>query len=196
MKKFTLDTNCLIALAKEEPAAGSIRALVHAHCAGSIVLSVVAISASERQKDVLLYSDFSEFENFLAELGLATLSIINPMGYYGISFYGHALYCNDKMKSLERGIHSVLFPNYPYEYSENCHNIMPPDIPNRDQLKWRNRKCDVQMLWSHIYHSHDVFVTKDTNFHNKSRKPILLNLGAGAIEYPEDAASMLRSQAN
>jgi hypothetical protein len=49
MEKYTLDTNCLIAIARAEPAANHIRALAVAHRAERIDLAIPAISASERQ---------------------------------------------------------------------------------------------------------------------------------------------------
>jgi hypothetical protein len=46
-------------------------------------------------------------------------------------------------------------------------------------------------MWSHIYHGRDVFVTSDDNFHKAGKKAALIDLGAGHIERPEGALSLL-----
>lgn len=53
MLTFTLDTNCAIAIAIGEgrPEAKAIRALADAHARGKANVALVAITASERQKD-------------------------------------------------------------------------------------------------------------------------------------------------
>jgi hypothetical protein len=57
--------------------------------------------------------------------------------------------------------------------------------------RWRNKKCDVLALWSHLHHQGNVFVTSDTNFHKTSKKPQLIALGAGHILGPTEAATRL-----
>jgi len=65
------------------------------------------------------------------------------------------------------------------------------DLPNNSPTgTWRNRKCDVQAIWSHIHHKRDVFVTSDCNFHKADKKAALIALGAGRIEHPEGALSL------
>jgi hypothetical protein len=59
--------------------------------------------------------------------------------------------------------------------------------------QWRNAKCDVLSIWSHIHYRRHVFVTSDGNFHKETKKPRLLALGAGRIEQPADAALLLIS---
>jgi hypothetical protein len=56
---------------------------------------------------------------------------------------------------------------------------------------WRNQKCDVLALWSHIHNARDVFVTNDREFHKTPRKRALIALGAGRIEKAETAVKLL-----
>ena len=56
---------------------------------------------------------------------------------------------------------------------------------------WRNAKCDVQAIWSHVNARRDVFVTGDKNFHRSQNKKRLLELGARRIEEPNAAAALL-----
>jgi len=59
--------------------------------------------------------------------------------------------------------------------------------------KWKNAKCDVQALWSHIQYCREIFVTSDKNFHLQSKKISLIKLFNGKIETPESAVKLLRS---
>jgi hypothetical protein len=109
-RTFTLDTNCLIAVANNEPAAGAVRALADAHTAGRADVAVVAMSASEKQRGGHYIHDFTEFRNHLVSLGLGHLNVILPMMYWDISFWGHCLWSDDAMVKLEHEIHLILFP--------------------------------------------------------------------------------------
>jgi hypothetical protein len=101
MRTFTLDTNCLIALAKEEPEAPAVRALAEAHAAGRADVAAIAMSASENQQGGFYIQNFSEFRDRLASLGVGHLNIIWPMAYLGISFLNHCLLSGDAMENLE-----------------------------------------------------------------------------------------------
>lgn len=59
--------------------------------------------------------------------------------------------------------------------------------------KWKNAKCDVLAIWSHAFRKRQVFVTTDRNFHKTSKKSRLIGLGAGRIETPASAVSLLRA---
>ena len=58
---------------------------------------------------------------------------------------------------------------------------------------WRNAKCDVLALWSHINDKDDIFVTRDGNIHKQTKKPQLHALGAGDILRPKDAATEIQA---
>jgi hypothetical protein len=147
------------------------------------------MSASERQKDGNRTHNFSEFESRLAALGLSHLNIVLPMMYWDITFWDRGLLSDNAMVDLERQIHLILFPNVQFLWQDYCRDngIDPP--PNSPEGKWRNCKCDVQAIWSHIYAKRNVFVTSDRNFHNK--KADLFALGADQIEYPDSAVRLL-----
>jgi hypothetical protein len=57
--------------------------------------------------------------------------------------------------------------------------------------RWRNAKCDVQAIWSHIHRKRDVFVTSDGNFHSPANKARLITLGANCIERPSNALTLV-----
>jgi hypothetical protein len=149
------------------------------------------MSASERQQGGLYIQNFTDFRDRLASLGLGHLNVILPMFYFDISFWDHCLFSDDAMKNLECTIHSILFPTVEFLWADYCraNGLDPP--PNPPTGRWRNCKCDVQAMWSHIHHRRDVFVTSDENFHKANKKAALLNLWAGHIERPEDALSLL-----
>ncbi len=189
LRTFTLDTNCLIDIEKNRPAAAAVRMLADAHAAGTADLAVIAMSASENQKNGQLLCDFAEFQGYLATLHLAHLNIVMPMMYWDISFWDHCFWSDDAMLDLERQIHSILFPNMQFLWEDYCRDNGIDPTSNPSVGPWRNHKYDVQAIWSHIHGQRQVFVTRDGNFHRK--KASLISLGAGRIEYPDNACSLL-----
>jgi hypothetical protein len=190
MLSFTLDTNCLIALANSEPDAPAVRALADADNSAEAHVAVVAVSASERQKNRTYLSDFTSFKTWLADLDLTHLEILRPIMYWGISFWDWCLWSDADMVKLERSIHDTLFPTMEFTWDDYCRahclDTKGPIAP-----RWRNAKCDVQALWCHIHYGRDVFVTADNNFHAPTKKSILIALGARQIVCPRDAGALL-----
>lgn len=172
----TLDTNCLISLAKGESAAASVETLVLRHRARLLSLRVVAASASERSPGGQSLENYEGFQQFVRWLGLDDLPVLLPLGIYGVTYWDHALYGDDegRMASLLDQIWTILFANKP--------RMLSPDTPDR------NRMCDALMMWAHIYHEGQVFVSSDQHFHAATKKPRLVNLGAGQILTPAQAA--------
>lgn len=191
MRTFTLDTNCLIDVEEGRPAAVAIRALADAHAEGLADVAVVAMSASERQKNGHRIGNFSEFESRLAEINLAHLSTILPMAHWDICFWDRCLWADQAMVDLESQIHSILFPNIEFSWDDYCRDKGIGPSSNSLREKWRNRKCDVQAMWSHIHAKRAVFVTNDGNFHAATKKPPLIVLGANRIERPDDAVLLI-----
>lgn len=161
-RTFTLDRNCLIDIERNRPAATAVRMLADAHAAGTADVAVIAMAASENQRNGQLLRAFADFQGYLATLHLGHLSIVVPMMYWDISFWDHCLWSDDSVLDLERRIHSILFPNVQFLWKDYC----------RDN-------------------GNDPLLTApiDQNFHRK--KTGLLGLGAGHIEYPDDAGSLL-----
>lgn len=199
MPTLSLDTNCVISLDEVRADAASHRAaeamavgaLLNAHAAGTASVAVVAISASERQRDNGHLEKFSIFQQRLGALGLAHLELLHPMLYFDVTFWDASLWSDDSMQSLERAIHEILFPNIPFLWSDYCTaNGLDPGSETPDR-KWKNAKCDVQAFWSHAWRKRDVFVTSDSNFHAGSKKQRLIALTGGRIETPASAASLL-----
>lgn len=191
MRAFTLDTNCIIAVDEERPEAAVIRALAAAHNEGLALVGLVAISASERQKDGGTLENFGTFKERLQRLGLERLELLEPMLYMDISFWDFCLWAEEEDEALESKIHGILFPSMPFKWSDFCDDRgVDPNSGTIDR-KWLNAKCDVQAFWSHMHHEREVFVTSDQNFHAETKKRELLALAGGRIEYPIGAAALL-----
>jgi hypothetical protein len=199
MLSLSLDTNCVIALdeVRKDPRshraaeAKAIRTLVDAHTTRRADVALVAISASERQKDNVPLENFSIFQERLASLGLAHLELLHPMLYFDVTFWDASLWSDEEMQALERSIHEILFPNIPFLWSDYCAaNGFDPNREAPDR-KWKNAKCDVQAFWSHVWRKRDVFVTSDENFHKELRRPQLIALAGGSIETPASAAALV-----
>jgi hypothetical protein len=191
MQTFTLDTNCVLAIDEGRPEAAAVRVLADGHTARKADVAVVAISASERQKDGLLIRNFGEFRERLYSLDLAHLDILKPMLYWDITFWDWSLWSDDDMQALEKRIYEILFPDIQFDWVDYCrvNNLYP--VPTQPQGKWRNCKCDVQAIWSHIHHKRNVFVTNDRNFHAATKKAALIKLGANRIEFPKNAVALI-----
>ena len=113
------------------------------------------------------------------------------MMYWSVTYWGFGLLSDDKMVSLERQIHQILFPNIPFSWVDHCNNLgLNPETAKPDK-KWQNAKCDVQAFWSHAFRKRDVFVTSDREFHANMKKQRLVSVSGSRIETPEGAANLV-----
>jgi hypothetical protein len=186
--RFTLDTNCAIDVEEGRPDAPFIRELVDRH-GRNINVAISAIGASERLRDKSYAKNFSQFQRKMEAIGFEALELLPPLAYIDIFFWDCCVMA-DETESLERDIHSVLFPNIEFMWVEYAKvRGLPVDAMDRN---WRNAKCDVLGLWCHIRHGSGVFVTSDSNFHASTKQDKLRALGAGTIAYPKDAATLAK----
>lgn len=163
MPVLLLDTNCLIDLDEgREPRASDLRRIVETFRRGHLELAAAAISASENAPPGSEKA-FNLFTERLSRIGLTDVRLLHPMGYYGVTFWNRALWVNDEMKDLEAKIHAVLAPNLEMNDDSN-------------DRKWVNTKCDVQMVWCHLWHKTEGLITSDGGILNKA--DALAGLGA------------------
>lgn len=190
MLTFTVDTNCIIDVEEDREDTLNIRALSDAHGDGRASVAVCAMSASENQKGAPPLTNYQEFKERLDRLGLAHLDVILPMAYLGVAFWDHALFAGEDELKVEERIHNVLFPNVEFAWADYATARGLPVDGDLDK-DWRNKKCDVQMMWAHINSKRDVFVTNDMNFHRPQVLAALSSLGLTAVVTPREAAAML-----
>lgn len=193
---FTLDTNCVIAVADERPEAQAVRDLAHAHALGKASVALVAISASERQQDGTTLASFTEFKDRLTSLDLGHLDLLKPLAYFGIGYFEWCLFSGEESIALEQRIHEILFPAIPFRWPDYCDmRGISPESPSVG-TSWRNAKCDVQAYWSHTHHKRKVFVTSDGNFHKEGKKALLLREFGGQVATPGEAAQLANGGTN
>jgi hypothetical protein len=175
---------------KKETAATAVRALADANASSDAHVAVVAISASERQKPEREISTFTQFQERLAALDLTHLDILRPMLYWDVTFWNWCVWPDDEAASIERQLHQILFPSVEFLWQDYCraHGL---DRAAPVAGKWRNCKCDVQHIWTHVHKKRDVFVTSNEKFHALSKKTALIALGVNRIEHPDGAVSLL-----
>jgi len=189
MFSITLDMNCIIDLEQNNMHAPSIRELIQMNGEDKIKLRIVAISASERQRDRTPITNFNEFKKRTEDLGLVDVEILNPIVYVGLGFVGYGVIGGGEVSKLEEKIQKILFPNIEMDYRDFC-NKHGYDMKNgKAWKKWLNAKCDVLTIWSHIWYKGDIFVTRDNIFHKKTKKPRLIALGAGEIFSPDETVA-------
>jgi hypothetical protein len=188
--KISLDTNLLIALENNESTANSIKMLNEKHKKKEIIIRITAISASEKQHIDKSYSlNFSVFKDRLSKLGLSDLELLKPPGYSDITYYDHCIYPDKATIDLEKNIHNILFPTIEFFYTD----YFKKNNSREAEKKWKNKKCDVLCLLSHIYYKGNIFITTDRNFFKKTKKDNLIKLGAKEILTPEELINKLQS---
>ena len=192
MIKVTLDHNAIVDLEQNNKYATYYRKLVELHINGKIHLRISAIHASEKKPNGTYVTNFAEFKRRIDAIGLSSVEILAPLCYAGISFAGYCLVGGGNLSKLEEEIQTILFPNIEMEYTQYEKKQGLGQKNTKTMEKWMNAKCDVLSLWSHIYYKGDIFVTKDNHFHKKTKKPLLIQLGAVDILEPNKVITKLR----
>jgi len=163
MISFTFDTNCLIDVAEDRPAAVHIRTLLTAAENGQADLALVASSASERQKGNTFLASLAIFEERRAALGFGKLPLLPSIARWGVSFFSHSVYASPEGAEREALIYSVLFPASPVEWADYA-ALKGADLDDQAApayMRWRNQMLDAQALWAHDSARREVFVTSD-----------------------------------
>lgn len=189
--KFTLDNNCLIAVANDEPAAAPIRRLAQAHSDGRAEVAVLGISASERQRAGQYLQNIDEFRSMLSSISLGHLAIYRPTAIWGMTFWDWAVWASEESMALERQIHNAMFPQSEFEWHIVALNA-GEDIESTTgpaYRKWRNLRCDVQGVLAHILNGGDVFVSSDSDV--LKNRQALIALGANKVLCPAEAVALI-----
>jgi len=186
----TLDTNCVIALERNEAAAKFLRHIIRSAPDRMLRLRVVAISASERQADGGVSESFCSFEARIARAGLQHATVLLPFLIWDVTYWDRCIWGDEQFDVEAKEIHKVLFPTSPFEYNAYCTQFGIDPGAGTDR-KWRNRVIDTLALWTHIHNGGGVFVTCDDNFHRSGKKAGLARLGSGEILRPAEAAAKL-----
>lgn len=178
-KKITLDTNCLIDVEKKRSSEGDytykdVLGIVNRN-GKDLEVATVAASASDMRINREKVDNINKYFLWLESIGLNNLKVLKPLSYYGISFWGHCLWADGKMIKLDEDIQTAIFPDMQSK-------------PGSNQEIWLNNKHDVIIMWGHIWHDQDIFVTRDKHFLNNEQE--LINLGAKKIVHPRDFAKL------
>lgn len=184
MTSFTLDTNCIIDVAEDRPAAVHIRALLHACSRGQTELALVASSASERQQGRTFLADISRFEERRNAHGFAGLPLLPSIARWDVSFFDHCLWPSPEAEAREEAIYRTLLPNSPMEWADYAvaRGVDVLDLSSPAALRWRNQMLDAQALWAHEHAARDVFVTSDQRLRLLNSHPEFLTI---VVETPE-----------
>ena len=166
MLHVTFDTNLLIDVEEKRAGFEQLLEILALHNTGKIKICIPAIAASEKLFDAQHTPNYRLFENYLSNLGIKDFEELIPLAYWDMCFFDHCLFAGNESVALDHSIHKILFPNIEPECRDFCEKR---GLPLNDvDPKWRNAKIDVQMLWCHIYHKKDIFITRDENFKRKS----------------------------
>ena len=196
MLKVTLDTNIIVDLEQNNEWAPYLKELIQMRKNREINLRIVAMSASERKPKGTDLCNFSVFKERINRIGLSDVEILKPICYWDVSFWEYCIWSDKVMLQLEEDIHKILFPTIEFNYSKYCKHQGLIEKTEDICGKWVNRKCDVLIMWCHIWYKGDVFVTRDKQFFKETKKPLLEKLGAKEILCPAEAVSRLREHTN
>ncbi|MEV5602269.1 hypothetical protein AB0L33_12610 [Streptomyces sp. NPDC052299] len=189
MLSFTLDTNCLIAVEEERPEAAAVRELVARQCAGRATVRLVATMAAENQRDGSVLDNFAHFQRRITELGFGELEILAPVAVFDLTYFDWCVLAHEEAEAEAIRLHEVLFPTSPFGYAHAVPAHLDEQRRAFAERKWRNQRLDVLVLHTHIMANADIFVTSDRNFLKQSKRSRLVELGAGLILTPAEAAA-------
>jgi hypothetical protein len=178
MKCFTLDSNCIIDLEENRPAAVHLEELKRLRQSGGIELAVVSVSASENQPTGEPMRNYAEFEAKLERAGLTNARELHPVGIWDLGYWDHMLWSVEESERQLDEIKDIIFPGVQHD---------PPTEPGANS-KWRNQMCDVLVAWTHGFHKSDYLVTSDKNFHKKAHD--LVQYGVHNIVTPKEALTI------
>ena len=158
-----------------------------------IEVRVVAISASEQPVGPES-EGVNGFLRLLDAVGFGQLTVLKPMGIYDVTYFDCCVLGDEEgqpMVELQKSLHRILFPKIPLDAKDE----LEADDRNsrRRKKKWRNALCDVMAMWSHIHYRGTVFITRDRNFTRPNKLKKLIELGAGSVMTPCEAAERLSS---
>lgn len=177
LKKFTLDTNCMLAVDDERETAIHIKKVLQAHKLGLIELAIVAAAASERQQGNIYLEQYEMFEERRRTLGFGDAEVLQVIGRHDVSYWGHCLGSTDEWESRENQIYKVLFPNSEIELKDfvSARGLDPDETTSEEYQKaygrWRNNILDAQAYWAHDHNDRDVFVTHDKAYKKLNGHP-------------------------
>jgi len=193
MIQVALDWNCIIELEEKRQEAPFIRQIQAWYNQGKVVLCISAPSRLENPQDRgAVVIDEVEWNRKLNAVGLGGIELRSSRtnrDFHGAD--GSYLFVNYNLELLIlQEIHTILFPNIDFAYSDYCRRchvepISPFGFLNlsaahhaaseeqqRVAQKWNHAKCDALSL--HAYSTwaepDDLFVTTDKNFHRKKEQ--------------------------
>ena len=192
MLTFTLDTNCLVAVDEGRPEAAAVRILAEAHVRGCADVAIVAISASERQRDGKMLDNFSQFRGTRGITQSFPLAPHTPDMLLGRDVLG----CVRRSPNREWPNSNRRFSEFSFLQSRprglttvKCTGLDSEATPL--DKKWKNAKCDVRPFGA-TRRKGETFSSPRTRTFTERQRTKLLAIAAGCIEYP-DAAALLVS---
>jgi hypothetical protein len=175
----TFETNCVYYVLDQGLDFQYLKKLLES---SRIEIAVVSTTASEMNVNKEMNRNFHIFEERIHSNSLLdNVKMIDSIGIWGFSFWGHFIFGGEEEQKLFEEIRKILFPKL----------VFPPQLEHVKDKKsyirhWSNKVNDIRILWAHIYHKRDVFITRDANF-LKSKKKKLEQLGAKHIMTPYEA---------
>lgn len=170
MLEVVLDTNLIIDLEKKRPGYQDVQKIQYLH-QGLLKICIPAIMATEKTVNGSIVKNYHLFKQYITNLGFVNTEYLRPPSYIDMSYLDYCILSGGYVEELLKEIHSLLFQNknIEFDHREYC-DSRGIDYIAGIQPKWKNAICDSIMLWSAVYYSKPVFITRDQNFHNFARE--------------------------
>lgn len=169
MIEVVFDTNIVIDIEQKRECYKNIIKLLTLEKEGNLKIYIPAIIGSEKTISKEKITNFNEFKKYMKELGFENTEQLKPICYYDLTFYDYCIYAEEKSAKLLEKIHNVLFNKIEFNYGEFCKN-RGVDSSEKISKKWGNAIIDALILWSTVYYSKKILVTRDSNFHKHKQK--------------------------
>lgn len=192
MIKLCLDSNCIISLELKEASAQSIERLIQAADAGKVAISILGISASERQLGGGQLRNIGEFIARLERIGASRLEILKPIGVREVTFWDWCIFASDQDSQLLAELHTQMSPNIRHSWPDYAAEqpVDPHDRSTRAHRKWINAHCDAQVAWACVHYQQDALITMNTHDFQKNASK-LFALGLKRVATPEVALTLI-----
>jgi hypothetical protein len=172
MRRFTLDTSCIIAAVKGEPAARDIEQLAELARSGQIDIAITSGFDVDQRRA----SDERRRANLEWLSRAPILSVPGPFRLDMSTFDAPDVWVEDDTAEVDKVISTIVLPN----------GVQPEDAGKRMQ--------DVHHLTAHYMAKRDVFVTSDDDDMIKKRKRERLRSEVGIVVLsPSEAVALARN---
>jgi hypothetical protein len=191
MLRVTLEWNAVLTLENPDRAGQlSLAKLIELH-GTAIDLGIVTTAASENNPSQAFPRTAFEFEQRLTKNNIDHLTLVLQPAVNDLTYIGLCAWASSNYEALAQHIWTIIPPKH-LPWDRKTFALQEGIDPNKSTWspefrKWRNKWCDVNSIYTHIWHERDVFVTGDEKNFKHDRRDRLKAIGIGEVFSYDDA---------